>query len=396
MNKQTPDIVAALDVGTSKILAIVARRNPQGTLKLLGVGRTERAPRKAGAVVGIDTTVRDMQQAIQAAQAQAGVPLARVRINFGHSRLVGLNFSVRAEVHGEVSPQHLAQLQQATAHERLDEDMELLWRDKRGYAVDGASVDDPLGLSAGQLDFSYYAFAGPRAAVSNLRNCLRRCGLEPELIVPNPVAAARSVTSANEREAGVAVLDMGAALCSVTVFRWGQLEFAATLPLAGDVISNDIAIALRTPLAAAEDIKIAHGWARQQEVDPSVLVDVLSFTGPARSCSEHAIAGLIEPRVEEIFSLVRLELQNAGYAIHGLDIVVTGGSTGLEDFVDHAQDIFGAPTRVAKPLLADQLPDDVLPAEAATALGLLLHETRVPAGTSGIAPKPGLWRRLFS
>jgi len=239
--------------------------------------------------------------------------------------------------------------------------------------IDGHEVKEPIGMSGGRLEVKVHIVTGAQSAAENIVKCVRRCGLEVDQLVLNPSASSAAALTADERDLGVAVVDIGAGTTDVAIFTGGSIRHTAVIPIAGDLITSDIAMALRTPTKDAEEIKVEHGVAKQLLADPADQVEVPGLGDRApRMLSKQALAGVIEPRVEEIFSLVHQVIRESGYEeLLSSGIVLTGGSAVMPGMVELAEDIFLKPVRRGNPTYSGALFDMVSNPRSATVMGLL-------------------------
>jgi len=280
----------------------------------------------------------------------------------------------------------------------ISTDQRLLLVEPQEFIIDGQDVREPIGMSGIRLEAKVHIVTGAQSAAENIIKCVRRCGLEVEQLMLNPLASSLSVLTEDERELGVALVDIGAGTTDVAIFTNGAIRHTAVIPIAGDLITSDIAMALRTPTKDAEDIKVESGHAKQLLVDPETQVEVpgLGDRGP-RMLSRQALAGVIEPRVEEIFSLVNQVMRESGYEeVLSSGIVLTGGSCFMPGMVELGEDIFLKPVRRGIPKYNSALADMVAQPRAATVMGLL-EEARI-ARMRGykVAQKSGTMKSAFS
>jgi cell division protein FtsA len=255
----------------------------------------------------------------------------------------------------------------------ISTDQRLLLVEPQEFIIDGQDVREPIGMSGIRLEAKVHIVTGAQSAAENIIKCVRRCGLEVEQLMLNPLASSLSVLTEDERELGVALVDIGAGTTDVAVFTGGAIRHTAVIPIAGDLITSDIAMALRTPTKDAEDIKVESGYAKQMLADPETQVEVpgLGDRGP-RMLSRQALAGVIEPRIEEIFSLVHQVLRESGCEeLLSSGIVLTGGSSIMPGMVELGEDIFLKPVRRGIPKYSSALADMVAQPRAATVMGLL-------------------------
>ena len=374
MAREYKDVVVGLDIGTAKIMAVVAEVLPGGELKLVGLGVAPSNGLKRGVVVNIDATVQSIQQALKEAELMADCKIQRVYTGITGSHIRGLNSSGMVAVKDkEVTAADVARVIETAKAINISSDQRLLLVEPQEFVIDGQDVKEPIGMSGIRLEAKIHIVTGAQSAAENIIKCVRRCGLEVEQLLLNPLASSQAVLTDDERELGVVVVDIGAGTTDVAIFTGGAIRHTAVIPIAGDLITSDIAMALRTPTKDAEDIKVESGYAKQLLADPEAQVEVpgLGDRGP-RMLSKQALAGVIEPRVEEIFTLVQQVIRDSGYEeVLSSGIVLTGGSVVMPGMVELGEDIFLKPVRRGIPKYSRALSDMVAQPRAATVMGLL-------------------------
>ena len=374
MAKEQKDIVVGLDIGTAKIMAVVAEVLPGGQLKLAGLGVAPSNGLKRGVVVNIDATVASIQQALKEAELMADCHIARVYTGITGSHIRSLNSSGMVPVKDrEVTPADVARVLEAAKAINIPNDQRLLLTESQEFIIDGHEVKEPIGMSGIRLDARVHIVTGAQSAAENIMKCVRRCGVEVERLMLNPLASSHAVLTEDEKELGVALVDIGAGTTDVAIYSGGAIRHTAVIPIAGELITSDIAMALRTPTRDAEEIKVEHGYAKQLLADPEQMVEVpgLGDRGP-RMLSRQALAGVIEPRVEEIFALVQQVIRDSGHEeLLSSGVVLTGGSSVMPGMVELGEDIFLKPVRRAVPQYSGPLADMVAQPRSSTAMGLL-------------------------
>ena len=374
MAKEYKDLVVGLDIGTSKVMAVVAEVMPGGELKLAGLGIAASSGLKRGVVVNIDATVHSIQQALREAELMADCKIARVFTGITGSHIRGINSSGMVAVKDkEVTQADVARVIETAKAINISTDQRLLLVEPQEFVIDGQDVREPIGMSGIRLEAKVHIVTGAQSAAENIIKCVRRCGLEVDQLMLNPLASSLSVLTQDEQELGVAMVDIGAGTTDIAIFTGGAIRHTAVIPIAGDLITSDIAMALRTPTKDAEDIKVENGCAKQLLADPHTQVEVpgLGDRSP-RMLSKQALAGVIEPRVEEIFLLVQQVIRESGYEeVLSSGIVITGGSAVMDGMVELGEDIFLKPVRRGLPRYSSALSDMVAQARAATVMGLL-------------------------
>ena len=374
MAKEYKDLVVGLDIGTSKVMAVVAEVLPSGELKIAGMGVAPSNGLKRGVVVNIDATVQSIQAALKEAEFMADCKITKVYTGITGSHIRGMNSSGMVAVKDrEVTAPDVARVVETAKAINISTDQRLLLVEPQEFVIDGQDVKEPIGMSGIRLEAKVHIVTGAQSAAENIIKCVRRCGLDVEQLMLNPLASSYSVLTADEKELGVALVDIGAGTTDVAIFTGGAIRHTAVIPIAGDLITSDIAMALRTPTKDAEDIKVESGYAKQLLANPEMQVEVpgLGDRGP-RMLSRQALAGVIEPRVEEIFSLVLQVIRESGYEeVLSSGIVLTGGSAIMPGMVELGEDIFLKPVRRGLPQYSGALADMVAQPRAATVMGLL-------------------------
>ena len=398
MAKEYKDLVVGLDIGTAKVMAVVAEVLPGGELKLAGLGVAPSNGLKRGVVVNIDATVQSIQQALKEAELMADCKITRVYTGITGSHIRGLNSSGMVAVKDkEVTPADVARVVETAKAINISTDQRLLLVEPQEFVIDGQDVKEPIGMSGLRLEAKVHIVTGAQSAAENIIKCVRRCGLDVEQLMLNPLASSQAVLTDDERELGVAVVDIGAGTTDVAIFTNGAIRHTAVIPIAGDLITSDIAMALRTPTKDAEDIKVESGYAKQLLADAETQVEVpgLGDRGP-RMLSRQALAGVIEPRVEEIFSLVQQVIRESGYEeVLSSGIVLTGGSAVMPGMVELAEDIFLKPVRRGLPKYASALSDMVAQPRAATVMGLMEEARQARIRGFKVAQKSGSMKTAF-
>ncbi|WP_048440213.1 cell division protein FtsA [Caenimonas sp. SL110] len=398
MAKEYKDLVVGLDIGTAKVMAVVAEILPTGELKLAGFGIAASNGLKRGVVVNIDATVQSIQQALKEAELMADCKITRVYTGITGAHIRGINSSGMVAVKDkEVTAADVARVVETARAINISTDQRLLLVEPQEFVIDGQDVKEPIGMSGIRLEAKVHIVTGAQSAAENIIKCVRRCGLEVDHLLLNPLASSAAVLTEDERELGVAVVDIGAGTTDVAIFTNGAIRHTAVIPIAGDLITSDIAMALRTPTKDAEDIKVESGYAKQLLADPEQQVEVpgLGDRGP-RMLSRQALAGVIEPRIEEIFSLVQQVIRDSGYEeVLSSGIVITGGSAVMPGMLELGEDIFLKPVRRGVPKYRGSLSDMVAQARASTVMGLLEEARLARIRGLKVAQKNGSMKTAF-
>jgi cell division protein FtsA len=354
-----------------------------GELRLAGLGVAATSGLKRGVVVNIDATVQSIQQALKEAEMMAACKITSVYTGITGSHIRGQNSTgmVIVRDNREVTPTDVARVVETAKAINIPNDQRLLLVEPQEFIIDGHEVKEPIGMSGSRLEVRVHIVTGAQSAAENIVKCVRRCGLEVERLMLNHSASSCATLTEDERQLGVAVVDIGAGTTDLQIYTEGSVRHTATIPIAGDLITSDIAMALRTPTKDAEQIKVEFGVAKQLLADPSEQVEVPGLGDRApRMLSRQALAGVIEPRVEEIFSLVQQVIRDSGFEERlSSGIVLAGGSAVMPGMVELAEDIFLKPVRKGLPTYGGALFDMVANPRSATVMGLL-EEARIARG----------------
>jgi cell division protein FtsA len=374
--RENKTLVVGLDIGTSKIAAIVGEIRPDGALEIIGMGSCPSRGLKKGVVVNIETTVAAIQRALEEAELMADCKIRDVYTGIAGSHIKSFNSQGMVAIKDkEVAQMDIDRVIETAKAVQIPNDQQILHILNQEFIIDGQEdVREPLGMSGVRLEVKVHIVTGAVSAAQNIIKCVRRCGLEVRDLILQPLASALAVVSEDEKDLGVALIDIGGGTTDLAVFTHGAIRHTAVIPIAGDQITNDIAMALRTPTKDAEDIKQRYGCALSQLADPQQMVDVPGVgERVARQLSRKTLAEVIEPRVEELYSLVQAELRRSGYEeLLSSGIVITGGSSMMQGMVELGEEIFHMPVRVGQPAYSGALSEVVRHARYSTAVGLLL------------------------
>ncbi len=398
MAKEYKDLVVGLDIGTSKVMVVVAEVMPGGELKLSGLGIATSNGLKRGVVVNIDATVQSIQQALKEAELMADCKITRVYTGITGSHIRGINSPGMVAIKDrEVTAADVARVVETAKAINISSDQRLLLVEPQEFIIDGQDVKEPIGMSGIRLEVKIHIVTGSQSAAENIIKCVRRCGLEVDQLMLNPLASSLAVLTQDEQELGVVMVDIGAGTTDVAIFTGGAIRHTVVIPIAGDLITSDIAMALRTPTKDAEEIKVASGYAKQLLADPDAQVEVPGLGDRVpRMLSRQALAGVIEPRIEEIFSLVQQVIRESGYEeVLSSGIVITGGSAVMPGMVELGEDIFLKPVRRGIPRYSGALSDMVAQARAATVMGLLEEARLARMRGYKVAQKAGSVHNAF-
>src|SRR5436309_12698809 len=328
------NLIVGFDIGTSKVLALVGEVGLDGSIELLGLGSQPSRGLKQGGVVSIASTVQSMQRAVEEAELMAGCEIHSVFAGIAGSHVRSLNshgvVGVRDKevTHGDV--EHVIDAAKAVA---IPADQKILHVLPQEFLVDGQEgIRDPIGMSGVRLEAKVHIVTGADSAAQSIEKCIQRCGLDVDEVVLEQLASSFAVLTEDEKELGVCLVDIGGGTTDLAVFREGAIRHTAVVPIAGDQITNDIAMALRTPTAEAEELKVRHGCARRQLAEAGQMVEVAGVGDrPPRMLSRQTLAEVIEPRVEAPYSLLQQVLRDSGYEeLLSSGVVLTGGSAVMQ------------------------------------------------------------------
>ena len=392
MSKRTDrNLIVGLDIGTSKVVALVAEYKADGELEVIGIGSAASRGLSRGVVVNIDSTVQSIQRAVEQAELMAGVEINAVYTGIAGSHVKSLNsHGIVAIRDKEVTAGDVARVMDAAQAVALPADQRIVHVIPQEYIIDSQEgIRDPMGMSGVRLEARVHIVTGAESAAQNIVKCVQRCGLEVEDIVLEQWASSYAVLTEDEKELGVCLVDIGGGTTDIAVFSSGALRHTAVIPIAGDQVTNDIAVSMRTPTQYAEDIKIRYACALSQLANPDETIEVPSVGDrPPRRLARQTLAEIVEPRYEELFGLIRDELRRSGFeeAI-AAGIVLTGGSAKMEGAVLLAEEVFHVPVRLGFPQGITGLPDVVTNPVHATGVGLLLYARALYEADGGV-PRP--------
>ena len=375
-NRESKKLVVGLDIGTSKIVAIVAELKPEGGFEIIGMGSHPSRGLKKGVVVNIETTVNAIQRALEEAELMADCKISEVYTGIAGNHIKSFNSQGMVAIKDkEVAQMDIDRVIETAKAVQIPNDQQILHVLNQEFIIDGQEdVREPLGMSGVRLEVKVHIVTGAVSAAQNIIKCVRRCGLDVRDLILQPLASTMAVVSEDEKELGVCLVDIGGGTTDIAIFTQGAIRHTGVIPIAGDQITNDIAMALRTPTKDAEDIKQRYGCALRQLADPQQMVEVPGIgERGARQLSRQMLAEVIEPRIEELYSLVQAELRRSGYEdLLSSGIVITGGSSSMQGMVELGEEIFHMPVRIGQPQYQGGLAEVVRNPRHATAVGLLL------------------------
>jgi cell division protein FtsA len=372
--------IVGLDIGTSKVVALVGEVDADGNLEIIGIGSHKSTGLKKGVVVNIELTVQSIQRAIEEAELMAGCQIHSVYAGIAGSHIRSLNsHGIVAIRDREVQPADVERVIDAAQAVAIPADQKVLHILPQEYIIDHQEgVREPLGMSGVRLEAKVHLVTCAVNALQNIEKCIRRCGLEVEDIILEQLASSYAVLTEDEKELGVCLVDIGGGTTDIAVFTEGSIKHTAVIPIAGDQVTNDIAMALRTPTPFAEEIKIKYACALTQLARADEVIQVPGVgERNERKLSRQALAEVVEPRYDELFTLIQAELRRSGYEdLVAAGIVLTGGTARIEGAVELAEEIFHMPVRVGAPVNVKGLGDIVKNPIYATGVGLLHYGIR--------------------
>ena len=374
---QSGKMIVGLDIGTSKVVALVGEVTADGELDIVGIGTSPSRGLKKGVVVNIESTVQSIQRAIEEAQLMAGCRIHSAFVGVAGNHIRSLNsHGIVAIRDREVSAADLERVLDAAQAVAIPADQRVLHTLPQDYVIDNQEgVREPLGMSGVRLEAKVHVVTCAVNAAQNIEKCVRRCGLEIDDIILEQLASAYSVLTDDEKELGVCLVDIGGGTTDIAIFTEGAIRHTAVIPIAGDQVTNDIAMALRTPTQYAEEIKIRYACALAKLAGAGETIKVPSVGDrPPRELSRQALAEVVEPRYDELFTLIQAELRRSGYEdLIPAGIVLTGGTSKMEGAVELAEEIFHMPVRLGVPHGVKGLGDVVRNPIYSTGVGLLLY-----------------------
>ncbi len=372
---QNDNIIVGLDIGTSKVVAIVGQLNDEGRMDVVGIGSHKSNGLKKGVVVNIESTIQSIQRAVEEAELMAGCQITSVYAGIAGSHIRSLNsHGIVAIKDREVTPQDVERVIDAAQAVAIPADQKILHILPQEFLIDEQEgVKEPLGMSGVRLEAKVHLVTCAVNAAQNIEKCIRRCGLDVDDVILEQLASSYSVLTDDEKELGVCMVDIGGGTTDIAVFIDGAIRHTGVIPIAGDQVTNDIAMALRTPTPHAEEIKIKYACALAQLAGAEETIKVPSVGDrEPRDLSRQALAEVVEPRYDELFTLVQAELRRSGFEdLCAAGIVLTGGTSKMEGAVELAEEIFHMPVRLGAPQGVTGLRDIVNNPIYATGVGLL-------------------------
>ncbi len=394
------NMIVALDIGTSKVVALVGEVNENGKLDVIGIGKHPSRGMKKGVVVNIDATIDAIQRAVEEAELMAGVNIQTVYAGIAGSHIRSMNsHGVVAIKEKEVAVMDVERVMDSARAIAIPADQRILHVLPQEFIIDDqGDIREPIGMSGVRLEANVHIVTSAQSAAQNIVKCVERCGLDVDDVILEQVASSYAVLQDDERELGVCIVDIGGGTSDIAVYLNGAIHHTAVIPVAGDQVTNDIAVAIRTPTVHAEKIKIEHGSALRQLVEDYEIEVPGVGEREARTMSSQTLASVIEPRYEELFLMVLDELRRSGYESRiGAGVVLTGGSACMQGVVELAEEVFHMPVRVGVPRDLGGLKGEVENPMHSTGVGLLLYGSAQQAyGTrrSFNVSSETLWERM--
>lgn len=400
-SKSDKELLVALDIGTSKVVAIVGEVQEDGEIEVIGFGSAPSRGLKKGVVVNIESTVHSIQRAVEEAELMSGCEIQSVYTGIAGSHVRSLNSHGIVGIRDrEVGPGDVDRVIDAARAVPIPADQRILHVLPQEFIIDGqGGIRDPIGMSGVRLEARVHMVTGAASAAQNIVKCVQRCGLEVEDIVLEQLASSYSVLTEDEKELGACLVDIGGGTTDIAVFHDGAIMHTAVIPIAGDQVTNDIAISLRTPTQYAEEIKIKYACALSQLANRDETIEVPSVGDrPSRRLARHTLAEVVEPRYEELFTLIANDLRRSNFEdIIAAGVVLTGGSSKMEGAVELAEEVFHMPVRLGLPQFVKGLGEVVRNPIHATGVGILIYARDKGERGADIAVRGGLqevWLRM--
>jgi len=402
--KVDKDFVVGLDIGTSKVVALIGEIGEDNIITVIGYGSHPSKGLKRGVVVNIEATTQSIQRAVEEAELMAGCEVKSAFTGIAGSHIRSLNsHGIVAIRDHEVVYADVERVIDAAKAVAIPADQKILHILPQEFIIDNQSgIKEPIGMSGVRLEAKVHMITGAVSAAQNIIKCVRRCGLGVGDIILEQLASSHSVLTEDEKELGVCMVDIGGGTTDLAIFVDGAIRHTAVIPIAGDQVTNDIAVALRTPTQNAEDIKIKYACAVVQMANDKEMIEIPSVGNrPGRKISKRALAEVIEPRYDELFALIQAELRRSGFEdLIASGIVLTGGASSAEGAIELAESVFRVPVRLGIPQHVRGLAEIIHNPKYATSVGLLLHGYQQSYDTSAVnfsdGNVKGLWNRMKS
>ncbi len=375
--KQDRRIIVGLDIGTSKIVALVGEVSQDGKIEVVGIGRHPSHGLKRGVVVNIESTVQSIQRAVEEAELMAGCDVREAYTGIAGSHIRSLNsHGIVAIRDKEVTQHDVDRVIDAAKAVAIPADQKILHILPQEFLIDNqGGIREPIGMSGVRLEAKVHMVTGAVSAAQNIVKSVKRCGLEVTDIILEQLASSHAVLTDDEKELGVCLVDIGGGTTDIAIFSNGAIKHTAVIPIAGDQVTNDIAMALRTPTKAAEEIKLKYAQALVERANVNQMIEVPSVSEkPGRKISAKALADVVSARYDELFRLVKEELLRSGYEdLIAAGMVITGGASSVLGAVELAEEVLQMPVRIGTPRFVSSLPEVMDSPSYATGVGLLLY-----------------------
>lgn len=374
--KESRNLIVGLDIGTSKIVAVVAEILTDGGFEIIGLGSHPSRGLKKGVVANIETTVNAIQRALEEVELMADCKVNEVFTGIAGSHIKGINSDGMVPIKDkEVTEGDVERVMEAAKAVNIPADQQILHILNQEFIIDGQEdVREPVGMSGIRLEVKVHIVTGAVSAAQNIVKCVHRCGLEVRDLILQPLASAMAVLTEDEKDLGVCLVDVGGGTTDIAVFTNGAIRHTAVIPIAGDQVTNDIAMALRTPTKDAEDLKCRYGYALRSLANTHEMIEVPDVANRgSRQLSVQTLAEVIEPRVEELYTMVQAELRRSGYEeLLSSGVVITGGSASLRGMVELGEEIFHMPVRLGVPNYKGNLQEVMHTPRYSTGVGLIM------------------------
>jgi cell division protein FtsA len=372
-------LIVGLDIGTSKIVAIVGEVDDEG-VEVIGIGQHPSRGLKKGVIVNIDSTVQAIQRAVEEAELMSGCEIHSVYAGIAGSHIRSMNsHGIVAIRDREVTQDDIDRVIDAAKAVAIPADQKILRVMPQEYIIDNQEgIREPVGMFGVRLEAKVHIITGAVSAAQNIIKCVRQCGLEVDDLILEQLASSESVLTEDEKDLGVCLVDIGGGTTDIAIFTEGAIRYTAVIPIAGDQVTNDIAVAMRTPTQHAEEIKIKYACALAKLANPDEMLEVPSVGArPPRLLARQTLAEVVEPRYEELFTLIQAVIRRSGYEdLIAAGVVLTGGSSKMDGVIELAEEVFHMPVRLGYPRYVSGLTDVVRNPIHSTGVGLLLFGYR--------------------
>ncbi len=375
------NLIVGLDIGTSKVVTIVAEVDSAGKVEIIGMGEHPSRGMKKGVVVNIESTVQSIRRSVEEAELMSGCEIHSLNVGIAGSHISSMNSHGMVAIKDkEVSEEDVERVIDAARAVAISADRKILHIIPQQFLIDNQEgIKEPVGMAGVRLEVKVHMVMGANSAAQNIIKCIQRCELEVEDIVLEQLASSYSVLTEDEKDLGVCIVDIGGGTTDIAILIDGAIQHTKVFPVAGDQVTNDIAVALRTPTKYAEEIKRKYACALRQLTKEDETIEVTGIGDrPSRRLSRQVLAEVVEPRYEELFTLIKTELQHSGFEdLCTAGIVLTGGSSKMEGAIELAEEVFHMPVRLGIPHGMNGLSDMIKDARYATGVGLLLFSKRI-------------------